>query len=333
MLIPKGEAPAPEFGRTWINSGELTLGGLRGRAVLVDFWDYTCVNCLHTLPYVVEWDKRYRAKGLTILGVHAPEFPFARAAALVEKAVRDYGITYPVALDNDYQIWRAFHNRYWPAKYLIDKDGFVRYTHFGEGNYQETEEAIQAALREINPQVELPTALAPLRDTDKPGAYCYRVTPELYCGTQRGRPGNPGGFKADEAAEYNAAGEFKADTFYLGGSWLAREEFLESAGGEGATSRLVLPYVAKEVNLVMAPHAAEEFRVRLRQNGAALKKEDAGADVEIDANGEAWARVREPKLYRLVNNATFGGALLELEVARPGLGLYAFTFVSCVAEE
>jgi thiol-disulfide isomerase/thioredoxin len=123
---------------TWLNAGPLDLKALRGRVVLVDFWDYTCINCLRTLPYLVEWHRRYREKGLTMIGVHAPEFSFARSADFVRQAIHDYGITYPVVLDNEHRTWYAFANRYWPAKYLIDHKGYLRYKRFGEGHYAET---------------------------------------------------------------------------------------------------------------------------------------------------------------------------------------------------
>lgn len=332
MEIPRGQVPAPEFGRVWINSHELTLAELRGRVVLVDFWDYTCVNCLRTLPYLVEWDHRYRDKGLTILGVHAPEFFFAREARLVRQAVDELGLRYPVVLDNDFQIWRAFSNRYWPAKYLIDKDGFIVYAHFGEGHYPETEAALQELLKEINPGVELPALVPPLRQSDEPGRVCYPVTPELYLGYQRGHLGNPEGFQQDQAADYELPKEVPRDVFSLAGRWLARAEFLESASRDTQPAALQVPYLAKEVNLVMAPIQPGDYRVRLRQDGQPLARADAGPDVEFDAAGQASVRVREPKMYRLVANAAFGPRRLELETTQAGLGLYAFTFVSCAAE-
>ncbi|MFQ5662503.1 MAG: redoxin domain-containing protein [Terriglobia bacterium] len=332
-MIPKGELPAPEIGQNWINSPGLTLTQLRGRVGLIDFWDYTCVNCLRTLPYLIEWDQRYRDNGLTVIGVHAPEFTFARRAQLVAQAVKELGIAYPVVLDNDYQIWRAFANRCWPAKYLIDKDGFVRFFHFGEGAYPETEAAIQELLREINPRVKLPPLLPPLRETDRPGTVCYPATPELYLGYHRGRVGNGEGFQRDTAADYKLPQDVPTDVFSLEGRWAARPEFLESATKDGQKpARLLLPYLAKEINLVMAPARANEFTVQVGQEGAPVPPADAGEDIEFTPGGESIVRVREPKMYRLVANAAFGPRRLELEVPHPGLGLYAFTFVSCPAD-
>ena len=332
-LIPKGQVAAPEFGRVWINSGELTLADLRGRVALIDFWDYTCVNCLRTLPYLVEWDQRYREKGLTIVGVHAPEFSFARTAEHVRKAVERLGIHYAVVLDNDYQIWRAFANQYWPAKYLIDADGFLRYMHFGEGFYQETEEAIQAVLRERDAAVKLPPVMAPVRDTDQPNARCYRVTPELYLGYRRGKLGNAGGFQQDKVARYELPKMLEPEVVYAQGGWRAGAEQIESAATDtGERACLALVYAAKELNLVMAPNGQPEYRLWIGQDGRPLAREDAGHDVEFDEDGRSFARINAPRMYNLIRNAKFDPRRLELATAGTGLGLYAFTFVTCLAE-
>ncbi|MDR6490547.1 thiol-disulfide isomerase/thioredoxin [Paraburkholderia terricola] len=145
---PATSLPAPEFTGidTWLNSEPLTLQQLRGKVVLVDFWTYTCINCIHTLPYVKSWNQKYKDQGLAVIGVHTPEYPFERSTDNVKTAIKRFGITYPVAQDNEYATWSAYHNQYWPALYLIDKKGQVVYTHFGEGDYAETESAIKALL-------------------------------------------------------------------------------------------------------------------------------------------------------------------------------------------
>jgi len=193
---------APELeGGNWIQHGPVSLKELRDKAVvLIDFWDYTCVNCIRTLPYVVEWNRRYAKSGLVIVGVHAPEFSFAREGSHVAEAAARFGLEYPIVLDNEYAIWRAYSNRFWPAKYLIDSKGRIRYYHFGEGSYQESEVAIQGLLRELSPTVSLPPPMEPMRDTDQPGAVCYRVTPELYLGHARGQFGNPEGVMRDRSS-------------------------------------------------------------------------------------------------------------------------------------
>src|SRR5947209_2051430 len=207
MRIDREKVRAPEIGRVWLNSPPLSLRQLRGRAVLIDFWDYTCVNCIRTLPYVQAWHQRYAEKGLVAIGVHTPEFTFAQYESNVERGVREFGLTYPIVIDTNYELWKAFANKYWPAKYLIDKEGYIRHAHFGEGAYSETEAAIQDLLREVNPTVRLPALMKPVRESDAPGAICYRPTPELYLGHKRGRIGNPNGFAADRSNDYSFLGE------------------------------------------------------------------------------------------------------------------------------
>ena len=173
MRVEKGKVRAPEIGRVWLNSPPLSFRQLRGRVVLVDFWDYTCVNCIRTLPYVQAWHERYVGKGLTVIGVHTPEFTFAQYESNVERGVREFGLTYPIVVDNDREIWKAFANRYWPTKYLLDKDGYLRYAHFGEGAYRETEEVIRELLLEANSSLAFPPLMEPVRAEDREGAVCY----------------------------------------------------------------------------------------------------------------------------------------------------------------
>jgi len=171
MRVEKGQVRAPEIGRVWLNSPPLSFRQLRGRVVLVDFWDYTCVNCIRTLPYVKAWHERYQEVGLTVIGVHTPEFTFAQYESNVERGVREFGLTYPIVIDSNYEIWKAFANRCWPSKYLLDKDGYLRFGHSGEGAYRECEEVIQELLREIDPAVLLPELLAP---------FARKITPEQF---------------------------------------------------------------------------------------------------------------------------------------------------------
>ncbi len=243
---------APELdGGQWIQHGPVSLKALRDKAVvLVDFWDYTCVNCIRTLPYVVAWNKRYKQSGLVVVGVHAPEFSFAREGSHVAEAAARFGLEYPIVLDNEYAIWRAYSNRFWPAKYLVDAKGRIRYYHFGEGAYQETEVAIQGLIRELNPRASLPPPMEPVRDSDRPGAVCYRVTPELYLGHARGQFGNFEGVVRDRPHDYRDAGPHVEGMSYLAGRWRVEDE---SARSEAAGAAISLRYTAKDVNLVMGP--------------------------------------------------------------------------------
>ncbi len=250
MRVEKGTVRAPEIGRVWLNSSPLSFRQLRGRVVLVDFWDYTCVNCIRTLPYVQAWHERYRDKGLTVIGVHTPEFTFAQYESNVEHGIREFGLTYPIVIDSNREIWKAFANRYWPTKYLLDQEGYLRYGHFGEGGYIECEQVIQELLREINPALDLPAMMHPLREEDHTGAVCYRPSGELYLGHARGRIGNEGGFKEDQIADYSFTGDLQETFFYAGGRWASTAEYFEAA--DDGTHTLRLKYEAVAVNLVMA---------------------------------------------------------------------------------
>ncbi len=325
---------APEIEGEWLDSSPLKIGELRGRVGLVDFWDYTCVNCLRTLPYVREWHRRYASQGLVIIGVHAPEFHFARDRANVERAVRGQRLEYAVVLDNEYRTWQAFANRCWPAKYLIDARGYIRYVHLGEGQYGETEEAIQRLLREAGVTAPLPALMEPSRPSDAPGAHCLPATPELYLGYGRGRLGNESGYVENQVADYSPAVQRIADVAYLEGPWFAGREQIVACPLLGRESRLRVRYAAAEVNLVMAPPDSDGLPVEgratlvVRQDGQPLRPEDSGADVAMDGR-ETVIDVTEPRMYRLVGNREPGPRELEIWTRKPGLEAYAFTFVPC----
>lgn len=332
---------APEIEGLWLNSPPLKLTDLRGRVVLVDFWDYTCVNCLRTLPYLREWHRRYAGLGLVVIGAHAPEFSFARDRANVERAIRSEALEYPVVLDNEYRTWHAFANRCWPAKYLIDRRGYIRYVHPGEGQYGETEEAIQRLLREAGVEAALPALIEPLRASDRPGAVCFPATPELYLGYRRGRLGNEPGYAADQVADYAAAADRRPDVAYLEGPWFAGGELIAACPLAGRESRLRVRYSAAEVNLVLAPPdpaagagnaspGEERATLVVRHDGQPLPAEDRGADV-IVRGGETVVEVTEPRMYRLARNREYRPRELEIRTRTPGLEAYAFTFVPCIA--
>ena len=315
-------------GGYWVNSEPLSISELRDKVILIDFWDYTCINCIRTLPYVAEWHRRYAPHGLVVVGVHAPEFSFAKELDGVKNAMAAFGIDYPVVMDNGYAIWQAYANRYWPAKYLIDKAGYIRYYHFGEGGYGETERAIQELLRDVDQAAELPALMPPVRDSDAPGAICYRVTPELYLGYQRGRIGNPAGFVPKQAATYRDPGAHAEGYFYLQGEWRADDEYVMKPWGGGESS-MSIRYTAKEVNLVMNPLPGHAGRLLVQLDGKPVSAGYAGEDVRFE-DGAAYVEVDGPRMYRLVNSPDIGSAELTLSTADAGLAMYAFTFVSCV---
>ena len=332
MRVEKGKVRAPEIGRVWLNSTPLSFRQLRGRVVLVDFWDYTCVNCIRTLPYVQAWHERYRDKGLTVIGVHTPEFTFAQYESNVERGIREFGLTYPIVIDSNREIWKAFANRYWPTKYLLDKDGYLRFGHFGEGGYGECEQVIQELLREIDPSVELPALMEPVREEDHVGAVCYRASGELYLGNRRGRIGNEGGFKEDQIADYVFTGKPEENFFYASGRWASTAEYFEAV--ENGPHTLRLKYEASAVNLVMACPHANAAEVVILQDGKPLARKQATRDTRFrpSASGgeeESYVVVDSARMYFLVDNHEFGEHELELRCSA-GIAAFAFTFTSCV---
>ena len=315
---------APELdGGQWIQYGPVSIKALRDKAiVLVDFWDYTCINCIRTLPYVVAWNKRYARSGLLVVGVHAPEFSFAREGSHVTEAAARFGLEYPIVLNNEYAIWRAYSNRFWPAKYLVDAKGRIRYYHFGEGAYQETEVAMQGLIRELNPGASLPPPMEPVRDSDRPGAVCYRVTPELYLGYARGNFGNPAGVVRDRPHDYRDLGPHVEGMSYLAGIWRVDQE---SAHSEDSGAAISLRYTAKDVNLVMAPPAGASVRAEITLEGG----QRAGDDVKFEGE-RGFITVDGPRMYSVVANESVVSGSVTIRAEAAGLAAYAFTFISCV---
>jgi len=301
---------APDFAgiTTWLNSPPLTMQGLRGKVVLVDFWTYSCINCIRTLPYITAWDKKYRDKGLVIVGVHSPEFAFEKNPANVRAAVQRFGIRYPVALDNDLSTWVNFQNRYWPAHYLIDRQGRVVYTHFGEGDYDVTEDNIRYLLGLKGEAASMPAA-AP---------YAPGQTPETYLGygrAERFAGGDP--LKEDVAADYRFPKRLDRHAWALDGEWRVGAERITA--GRGAALRL--HFYARKVFLVLGSATGEPVTARLLLNGkpvgASAGRDAANGVVKIDGH----------RLYELVDQGELGDGELTIE-ADPGLTAYAFTFGS-----
>jgi cytochrome c biogenesis protein CcdA/thiol-disulfide isomerase/thioredoxin len=322
---PAADAAAmpPLTGATqWLNSPPLTREALRGKVVLVDFWTYSCINCLRTLPYIKAWDEKYRAQGLVIIGVHAPEFAFEKDPHNVEQAVRDLGITYPVALDNDYAIWNAYSNRYWPAHYLIDANGRMREHHFGEGSYAETERMIQALLREAHPgalalgegtvQVAGTGALAPPADMER--------SPETYVGYERQQNlASPEPVARDVAAQYSAPRKLELDHWALSGKWQVAAEFATVQAAGGAIS---YRFQGRDLHLVLASHNGQPVRFRVTLDGAA-----PGANHGTDTDAEGYGVVREQRLYQLIRQSgKVGVHTFRIEFLDEGAEAYAFTF-------
>jgi len=320
--VPPGSASglpvlgrAPDFTGTqrWFNTAggrPLSLDGLRGQVVLVDFWTYTCINCIRTLPYLKAWDERYRDAGLTIVGVHTPEFPFERDAGNVADAIDRSELRYPVVQDNDYATWDAYANRYWPAKYLIDARGRVRYTHFGEGSYDETEEAIRALLEEAGDEPGAERAQARGEPVGE------RATPESYLGAARAERFVNGPIAPGVRRYRLPAGPLPLNGLAYGGTWSVADDSATAV----RRARLRLGFAAQRVFLVLGSEGGRPRPVGVRLDGRPLPDALAGPDV---ADGRA--RVAEQRLYRLVELRRPGVHQLTLELP-PGVSGYAFTF-------
>ena len=304
---------------------EYLRDSLKGKVVLLDIWDYTCINCIQTLPYIKAWNEKYKDKGLVIIGIHSPEFDFEKAPVNLDSAVKQFGITYPVIADNDYDIWNSLTNQYWPAKYLFDSKGVLRAAHFGEGEYQEFESFLQKILLERDPTISLPELVPLVRETDKPGAVCYRPTPETYIGFYRNHLGNEIAHSEDAVRDYKLPKELKHDQLYLDGPWKVRREYAQPAGT--APASLVFNYQAKEANLVIHPLAEGNFLVEVTQDGKPVPKTNQGSDI-VEENGKTYLDIREARMYRVTNNADFGRHTLRLTATSPSFGAYAFTFTT-----
>jgi len=198
MDVIRQQYRVPEiYGAFWFNSDPIPLAALRGYVILIDFWDYACQNCVRSLPYVQEWHRRYSTKGLVVIGVHTPQFPFGSDPINVRGALEKLDIKYPVVMDNDFFIWGAFRNTVWPTRYLVDKNGFIRYVQEGEGSYENFEHCIQSLITEAGYHDDLPLVMEPIRETDRAGVVCCKATPEVLTGWQRGTIGNVEGYSPE----------------------------------------------------------------------------------------------------------------------------------------
>ena len=319
-LPVEGTMPSLDGAVEWLNSKPLTAEALRGKVVLVDFWTYSCINCLRTIPYVRAWAEKYKNDGLVVIGVHTPEFAFEKQPANVKKAVADLKIDYPVAIDNNYAIWRAFDNMYWPAHYFIDAQGRIRHHHFGEGEYAKSEEVIRQLLREAGKNV--PEQLTDVRGTGAEAApdMANIKSPETYLGYDRAENFmSPGGAVRDESHDY-VVGVLKRNDWSLAGSWTVDPEnaALDRAGGA-----IRYRFHARDLHLVLGPGTdGKPVRFKVTIDGAV-----PGADhgVDTDANGEGI--VTGQRLYQLVRQqGEVRDRTFEIQFLDPGVQAFAFTF-------
>ncbi len=308
LILPKG-VKAPEIipGGTWFNNGPTTLEQLKGKVVIIDFWTYSCINCQRTLPYLKDWNEKYKDKGLVIIGVHSPEFEFEKNEKNVAQAIKDFKLTYPIVQDNNFATWRAYSNRYWPAKYFIDKEGYVRYSHFGEGAYDESEKVIQELLKEagatdVSSQINNPT---------------YQIqskTPEIYLGYGRiDHFASPEDIEKNTLGQYTAPSNLRYNEMAYEGDWNVMEEYANPQIG----AKLHLNFDAQEVFLVMRSKGSPaKVKVYIDDTTQFFGKDVTNGTVTIDVD----------TLYKIIKLPSPGNHNLRLEFEDNNAELYAFTF-------
>jgi cytochrome c biogenesis protein CcdA/thiol-disulfide isomerase/thioredoxin len=320
-LKVEGKLPALSGATEWLNSPPLTANGLKGKVVVIDFWTYSCINCLRSIPYVRAWAEKYKADGLVVIGVHAPEFAFEKNVGNVRKAVTDLNIGYPVAIDNDYAIWRAFNNQYWPAHYFIDAQGRIRHHHFGEGDYGESERVIQQLLAEAGKT----NVTSEIVKVNAKGAEAASDTgnvqsPETYIGYERAENFvSPGGAVQNSPHVY-ASGAPRLNEWGLAGDWTIDGERAVLNQKDG---RIVYKFHARDLHLVLGPETdGKPVHFRIMIDGAA-PGDNHGMDVDADGKGV----VTEQRLYQLVRQyGKVTDHTFEIEFLDPGVQAYAFTF-------
>jgi thiol-disulfide isomerase/thioredoxin len=311
QLFTEGDLPSFAGANGWLNSQPLTPAGLRGRVVLVDFWTYTCINWLRTLPHVRAWSERYKNQGLVVIGVHTPEFPFEHNVDNVRRAAKDMRVDYPIAIDSDYAVWRAFNNEYWPALYFVDARGRIRHHEFGEGNYEQSEMIIQALLRDAGVTGlgdELVSVDA--RGAEVPADWASLKSPENYLGSERTENFEAGGVPTRLSLNHWA----------LSGDWTIGKQAtaLNTAGG-----RITYRFHARDLHLVMGPAArGTSVRMRVRIDG-----QPPGASHGADVDDQGSGKVSEQRLHQLIRQPKpIIDRTFEIEFLDPGVEAFAFTF-------
>jgi cytochrome c biogenesis protein CcdA/thiol-disulfide isomerase/thioredoxin len=317
----EGSFPSLDGAVKWLNSPKLTREQLRGKVVLIDFWTYSCINCLRSIPYVEAWWEKYKNDGLVVIGVHTPEFAFEKDPANVTKSLADLKITYPVAVDSNYAIWKAFNNQYWPAHYFIDANGSIRYHHFGEGKYAESEEVIQQLLREKNSGlktdgfVQVNAAGAQAAPDSKDVA-----SPETYIGyTRQQNYVSPQKIRQDGTQAYTAPSRLTVNQWGLVGSWNVSDEHAALIAAPG---KVIFRFHARDLHLVLGPGKSKPVRFLVRIDGTA-----PGEDYGVDTDEQGAGIVKEYRLYQLVRQkGKVEDRTFEIEFLDSGVQAFAFTF-------
>jgi len=330
------EFPQPGYkvsGTVWLHSPPLTWAGLRGKVVMIDFWEYTCINCIRTFETNKRWYRLYHKYGFEIIGVHAPEFDIAYNVDNVRAAVKRFGLPYPIVVDDWFTIWKSYHNDSWPARYLVDSDGYIRDVRIGEGGDYALEQAIQGLLQQAHPGLKFP---ADYKIPAEPSAFrpgCGVPTDEMYMGpmyTGRGSLANPQGYKRGRTVDYKLPAKVADGRAVVGGRWQTDPSGMIYDGKEqepdAKAARLEMRYHARELYSVINVSRGKPSRLYIQQDGHWLTAANKGADVKIDAQGRSYMEIAEPRMYYLVANRGFGSHVVTLFPAAPGLTVNSFTF-------
>ncbi len=319
-------------GPVWINSNPLTMAGLRGKVVLIDFWEYTCINCIRTFATNKLWYERYHKDGFEIIGVHAPEFDIAYVVENVRAAVKRFGLPYPIVVDDWFSIWKSYQNTSWPGRYLVDARGIVRYERLGEGGDDAFERAIRELLVEAHPGLKFPAAekIAPEQNAFSPA--CGIPTSEMYVGPwyDRGTVGNPEGYHQGKTVAYRWPGWPGDGRVALSGHWETDQNGMIYTGPtqqpDARAARLATRYHARELYAVLNVSHGKPSRLYLEQDGRWLTAANKGVDVRLDPQGRSYIDVADPRMYYLVANPSFSSHALALIPTAPGLTVNSFTF-------
>lgn len=316
---------APEFpdDLQWFNSQPLKLSSLRGGVVLIDFWTYSCINCLRSIPHVRSWYERYRGHDFTVVGVHSPEFGFEKRPENVDRALKELDIKYPVVLDSEHAVWRAYRNAVWPRKFLIGPDGNIMHDHAGEGAYVEIEQLIQTEVRKLHPKIFFPY----IKKSEGGEGVCHPVTEERYLGRDRGRVANVPEYEDGNRVLFRDTVQHETDSVYLEGFWEVGEEHVRPLISlTSGTTRLTLSFRASEVNLVADSLGGEPQKVSVLLDGAPLTPVVHGLDVSLE-DGKSFLMVDRPRLYRVLDSKEYlEGAELAFLPETEDIRFYTFTF-------
>ena len=315
-------------GEYWFNSEPVPISALRGKVILLEFWDFSSVSSQRSIPYVEEWSRRYGPHGLAVVGVHIPKYDFSSKPEEVVKAIARHGMTYPVVCDNQHQVAAVYDVRSTPCMILLDQEGFVRYQCTGDGDYESIEQAIRSLLHGLGAFDSLPLPFEPFREEDRRGAVRFRVTPDLHAGYLQRNIGNAVNSLPESVEEYVDPEIYIDGRLYADGNWYNGRDFLRMDGGGKTGGRLLVRYHAIELHAVLSPGRDPGFEVTVIQDGQFLNGDNRGEDVLFAEDGRSFIRVSGPRSYSLVRNVGLDDHTVCLTVGPHPLSLYSFAFVS-----